>query len=63
MSGHHKPLPSRLKNFASASLLLAACASLSWGLFAAQSVAAGETRTLSLYHVHTKESLVITSQR
>ncbi len=32
-------------------------------MFAERTVAAGETRTLSLYHVHTKESLVITYKR
>jgi uncharacterized protein YcbK (DUF882 family) len=63
VSGHHKPLPFRLKTLATASVLFAACASLSWGLLAERTVAAGETRTLSLYHVHTRESLVITYKR
>lgn len=63
MSGHHKPLPTRLKTLVKACALIGACASLSWGLLAEQTVAAGEIRTLSLYHVHTKESLVITYKR
>jgi uncharacterized protein YcbK (DUF882 family) len=57
----HKPLPS-LKTSVTTSILFAACAFLSWGSLA-QGAGAGEIRTLSLYHVHTKESLVITYKR
>lgn len=58
--GHHKPLSSRLKKLAAASVIFAACASFAWGTFPGTTSAAGETRTLSLYHVHTGESLTIT---
>jgi uncharacterized protein YcbK (DUF882 family) len=61
--GHHKLLLSRLKKLTAASLLFAACASVAWGTFPGSLTAAGETRTLSLHHVHTKESLTITYKK
>ncbi len=61
--GHHKPLPSRLKKLAAASVLFAACAAFAWSTFPGSTTAAGDTRTLSLYHVHTKESLTITYKK
>jgi uncharacterized protein YcbK (DUF882 family) len=60
VSGQHKPL-TRLKTSAATSLLFAAFACLC-GLLS-PAAAASEIRTLSLYHVHTKESLVITYKR
>jgi uncharacterized protein YcbK (DUF882 family) len=61
--GHREPLSSRLKKLAAASILFAACASVAWGTMPGSLIAAGETRTLSLYHVHTKESLTITYKK
>jgi len=61
--GHRQPLSSRLKKLAAASILFAACASVAWGTLPGSLIAAGETRTLSLYHVHTKESLTITYKK
>jgi uncharacterized protein YcbK (DUF882 family) len=61
--GHHKLLSSRLKKLTAASILFAACAAAAWGTFPGSLTAGGETRTLSLYHVHTKESLTITYKK
>ena len=61
--GHHKPLPSQLKKLAAASVLFAASAAFAWSTFPGTTTAAGDTRTLSLYHVHTKESLTITYKK
>jgi uncharacterized protein YcbK (DUF882 family) len=61
--GHHKLLSSRLKKLTAASILFAACAAIAWGTCPGPLTAAGETRTLSLYHVHTKESLAITYKK
>jgi uncharacterized protein YcbK (DUF882 family) len=61
--GHREPLSSRLKKLTAASILFAACASVAWGTLPGSLIAAGETRTLSLYHVHTKESLTITYKK
>jgi uncharacterized protein YcbK (DUF882 family) len=61
--GHRQPLSSRLKKLAAASILFAACASVAWGTLPGSLIAAGETRTLSIYHVHTKESLTITYKK
>ena len=58
--GRHKPLSIRPKKLAAAAVIFAACASLAWITFPGPTTAAGETRTLSLYHVHTGESLTIT---
>src|ERR1044071_2680355 len=61
--GHHKPLSSRIKKLAAASVLFAASALFAWSTFPGSTTAAGDTRTLSLYHVHTKESLTITYKK
>jgi uncharacterized protein YcbK (DUF882 family) len=61
--GHRTLLSSRLKKLTAASILFAACAAIAWGTFPGPLTAAGETRTLSLYHVHTKESLAITYKK
>jgi uncharacterized protein YcbK (DUF882 family) len=61
--GHHKPLSSRLRKLTAASILFAACATAAWGTFPGSLTAAGDTRTLSIYHVHTKESLTITYKK
>lgn len=61
--GHPKPLSSRLKKLTAASILFAACATVAWGTFPGSLTAAGDTRTLSIYHVHTKETLTITYKK
>lgn len=59
--GHRFPLT---KKFAKALASMAVVGTLALGAWsfvdAAPSVAGGETRTISLYHIHTKESLTIT---
>ena len=44
-------------------MLFAACAIAAWGTLPGSLTAAGDTRTLSIYHVHTKESLTITYKK
>lgn len=61
--GHHQPLSSRLKKLTAASILFAGCAIAAWGTLPGSLTAAGDTRTLSIYHVHTKESLTITYKK
>jgi uncharacterized protein YcbK (DUF882 family) len=59
-AGHRQTLIERWKKaFASAALIAAIAAGsyLSWD---SPAVSGGETRTLSLYQIHTKESLTIT---
>ena len=43
--------------------MFAACAVAAWGTLPGSLTAAGDTRTLSIYHVHTKESLTITYKK
>src|SRR5262245_28517594 len=61
--GHHTTLSSRLKKLTAASIMFAACAVAAWGTLPGSLTAAGDTRTLSIYHVHTKESLTITYKK
>lgn len=58
--GQNKPLKSRIVK-AMASLAIAGTVGLAaWTFSNSPTVAGGETRTISLYHVHTKESLTVT---
>lgn len=59
-SGQEKSLPQRLRRTLAATTLAAALVATSFFSSYTPSQAAGETRTISLYHVHTKESLTIT---
>ena len=59
-TGHYRFLTSRLKKLALTTILAATLSGAAWFGFGEPLKAGGETRTLSLYHVHTKESLTIT---
>jgi uncharacterized protein YcbK (DUF882 family) len=59
-TGHNQSLTSRFKKLALTTVLAAAIGGSAWFGFGEPLKAGGETRTLSLYHVHTKESLTIT---
>ncbi len=59
-NGHHASLASRAKRIALSTALAGALTAGLWFGFGHDASAGGETRTLSLYHVHTKESLTIT---
>jgi uncharacterized protein YcbK (DUF882 family) len=58
-AGHRQPLKNRLKK-ALATAALAALASAAWLGAANQLEAAGETRTLQMFHIHTKENITVT---
>jgi uncharacterized protein YcbK (DUF882 family) len=59
-NGHSGSLTSRAKRIAFSTVLASALIGGMWFGFGNDATAGGETRTLSLYHVHTKESLTIT---
>jgi len=59
-NGHRGSLTSRAKRIALTAALASALIGGIWFGFGNDATAGGETRTLSLYHVHTKESLTIT---
>lgn len=58
--GHRPSLISRFKNSLATTALVSALAFSIWTGFVSPIEAGGETRTLSLYHIHTKESLSVT---
>jgi uncharacterized protein YcbK (DUF882 family) len=58
--GNRQTLMKRVKKLlASAAIVAALSVAAGWG-FGTPTIAGGETRTISLYHIHTKESLTIT---
>lgn len=58
--GHRQTLVKRLKKLlASAAIVAALSLAAGWSL-GTPTIAGGETRTVSLYHVHTKESITVT---
>jgi uncharacterized protein YcbK (DUF882 family) len=59
-SGHNPTLPQRFRKLLAATTLAAALVVSPFFLPTTPSEAGGETRTISLYHVHTKESLTVT---
>jgi uncharacterized protein YcbK (DUF882 family) len=59
-NGHRGSLTSRAKRIALSTALAGALTAGLWFGFGNDATAGGETRTISLYHVHTKESLTIT---
>ncbi|MFO0990973.1 MAG: DUF882 domain-containing protein [Hyphomicrobiales bacterium] len=59
-SGHKPTLPQRFRRIIAATTLAAALVASPLFMPASPSQAGGETRTISLYHVHTKESLTVT---
>jgi uncharacterized protein YcbK (DUF882 family) len=58
--GYFTILTERGKRFISTFAVVAALAAGIWLSFGAPTSAGGETRTLSLYHIHTKESISVT---
>jgi uncharacterized protein YcbK (DUF882 family) len=59
-AGHRHPLKNRFKKFLTATALVAGLAAGIWAGFGNGALAGGETRTISLYHIHTKERLNVT---
>ena len=58
--GYRQTLMKRVKKLlASAAIVAALSVAAGWG-FGTPTIAGGETRTISLYHIHTKESLTVT---
>jgi uncharacterized protein YcbK (DUF882 family) len=59
-AGHRQPLKNRLKKALATAALASALATAAWLGAANQLEAAGETRTLQMFHIHTKENLTVT---
>jgi uncharacterized protein YcbK (DUF882 family) len=59
-AGHRQPLKNRLKKALATAALASALASAAWLGAANQLEAAGETRSLQMFHIHTKESINVT---
>ena len=60
VSGRRQFSLKQFKNFAAATALSAAVIAAGWFAAPRETIAGGESRTLSLYHVHSKESLTVT---
>jgi uncharacterized protein YcbK (DUF882 family) len=58
--GFRPELKKRAKHIAACIAMAAALVFGVWGLAGSPTIAGGETRSISLYHIHTKESLTIT---
>lgn len=58
--GYHQTLIKRAKKLLASAAIVAALSAGVWSSIGTPTVAGGETRTVSLYHVHTKESLTVT---
>ena len=50
----------RLRNALASTAIVASLAAGAWMMQGAPAFSGGETRTISLYHIHTKESLTVT---
>lgn len=59
-SGHRQPLLSRYKKVLATTAVAAVMLAGMWAAMGSPAFSGGETRTLSLYHVHTRESLTVT---
>jgi uncharacterized protein YcbK (DUF882 family) len=59
-AGHCHPLKNRIKQLLATATVVAGLAAGFWAGFGEPSIAGGETRTISLYHIHTKERLTVT---
>jgi uncharacterized protein YcbK (DUF882 family) len=59
-AGHRQPLKNRLKKALATAALASALASAAWLGAANKLEAAGETRTLQMFHIHTKENITVT---
>ena len=58
--GYRQTLITRMKKLMASAAIVAALSAGVWSGFGTPTIAAGETRTISLYHVHTRESLTVT---
>ena len=58
--GYRQTLINRMKKLTASAAIVAALSAGVWSGFGTPTIAGGETRTISLYHVHTKESLTVT---
>lgn len=58
--GFRPELKKRVKQILASVAVAAALFASVWGLAGSPTIAGGETRSISLYHIHTKESLTIT---
>jgi uncharacterized protein YcbK (DUF882 family) len=59
-AGQRQPLRNRIKKALATAALASALATAAWLGAANQLEAAGETRTLQMFHIHTKESITVT---
>ena len=59
-NGYLGTLLERGKKLLISAVVVLALAVSAWLGFGAPTIAGGETRTLSLYHIHTKESITVT---
>jgi uncharacterized protein YcbK (DUF882 family) len=59
-AGHRSQLKNRIKKALATAALASALASAAWLGAANNLEAAGETRTLSMFHIHTKENITVT---
>jgi uncharacterized protein YcbK (DUF882 family) len=62
-AGHRQDLQSRMKKALVSTAIAGTLAVGAFGLASAPTIAGGETRTISLYHMHTGESLNITYKK
>ncbi len=58
--GYRQTLISRIKKLMASAAISAALSAGVWSGLGTPTIAGGETRTISLYHTHTKESLTVT---
>jgi uncharacterized protein YcbK (DUF882 family) len=58
--GYRQTLINRMKKLTASAAIAAALSVGVWAGFGTPTIAGGETRTISLYHIHTKESLTVT---
>jgi uncharacterized protein YcbK (DUF882 family) len=58
--GYRQTLVKRIKKLVASAAIVAALSAGVWSAFGTPTLAGGETRTISLYHVHTRESLTVT---
>jgi uncharacterized protein YcbK (DUF882 family) len=58
--GHRQTLMKRVKKLLASAAIVAALSVATVWSFGAPTIAGGETRTVSLYHIHTKESITVT---
>ena len=59
-TGQNRPSISRFRNALASSAIAAVIAVGAWAGFGASAISSGETRTISLHHIHTGEDLTVT---